>query len=119
MRVLLQVVQNASCVIDEKTFSSINKGFLLFVGFTSTDNEEIMKKVINKITSLRVFLDSEGKTNLSLEDVHGEIMCISQFTLYADIKKGRRPSFVEAAKQEISKPLYEKTLLQVYPNSFI
>ena len=69
-----------------------------------------MKKVINKITSLRVFLDSEGKTNLSLEDVHGEIMCISQFTLYADIKKGRRPSFVEAAKQEISKPLYEKTL---------
>lgn len=110
MRVLLQVVQNASCVIDEKTFSSINKGFLLFVGFTSTDNEEIMKKVINKITSLRVFLDSEGKTNLSLEDVHGEIMCISQFTLYADIKKGRRPSFVEVAKQEISKPLYEKTL---------
>lgn len=110
MRVLLQVVQNASCVIDEKIFSSINKGFLLFVGFTSTDNEEIMKKVINKITSLRVFLDSEGKTNLSLEDVHGEIMCISQFTLYADIKKGRRPSFVEAAKQEISKPLYEKTL---------
>lgn len=110
MRVLLQVVQNASCVIDEKTFSSINNGFLLFVGFTSTDNEEIMKKVINKITSLRVFLDSEGKTNLSLEDVHGEIMCISQFTLYADIKKGRRPSFVEAAKQEISKPLYEKTL---------
>ena len=57
-----------------------------------------------------MFLDSEGKTNLSLEDVHGEIMCISQFTLYADIKKGRRPSFVEAAKQEISKPLYEKTL---------
>ena len=57
-----------------------------------------------------MFLDSEGKTNLSLEDVHGEIMCISQFTLYADIKKGRRPSFVEAAKQEIGKPLYEKTL---------
>ena len=110
MRILLQVVQNASCTIDGNVFSSINNGFLLFVGFTSTDNEEIMKKVINKITSLRVFLDSEGKTNLSLEDVHGEIMCISQFTLYADIKKGRRPSFVEAAKQEISKPLYEKTL---------
>ena len=71
-----------------------------------------MKKVINKITSLRVFLDSEGKTNLSLEDVHGEIMCISQFTLYADCSNGNRPSFTEAAKpeQEISKPLYEKTL---------
>ena len=65
-----------------------------------------MKKVINKITSLRVFLDSEGKTNLSLEDVHGEIMCISQFTLYANCRKGNRPSFIGAGKPDMAKELY-------------
>ncbi len=110
MKVLLQVVKQAKCIIDNKIYSSIDKGFLFFVGHNYFDNEEIMKKTINKACSLRLFEDSNGKTNLSLDDVGGKILCISQFTLYADVKKGRRPSFVNAAKGEISEPLYLKTI---------
>lgn len=110
MKVLLQVVKQAKCVIDNKIYSSIDKGFLFFVGYNYLDNEEIIKKTINKACSLRLFEDSNGKTNLSLDDVGGKILCISQFTLYADVKKGRRPSFVNAAKGEISEPLYLKTI---------
>lgn len=110
MKVLLQVVKQAKCVIDNKIYSSIDKGFLFFVGYNYLDNEEIIKKTINKACSLRLFEDSNGKTNLSLDDVGGKILCISQFTLHADVKKGRRPSFVNAAKGEISEPLYLKTI---------
>ena len=109
MKVLLQVVKHARCIIDNKVHSSIENGFLFFVGFNYLDNEEVMKKTIAKACSLRLFMDSNGKTNLSLNDVGGKIMCISQFTLYADVKKGRRPSFNVAARGEVGLPLYEKT----------
>lgn len=107
MKVLLQVVKQASVSIDEKIYSEINKGYLLFVGFNYFDNEEIIKKVMDKVMSLRLFMDNNDKMNLSLNDVNGEVMCVSQFTLYADIKKGRRPSFNLAANGSVSKPLYD------------
>ena len=117
MRCVIQVVRQAKCIIDEKEFSSIGKGFLLLVGFTSGDKEETIYKVIDKILSLRLFLDSNGKTNLSLKDVGGEVMCISQFTLYGDIKKGRRPSFTNSLNRSEAEPLYLKTI--AYLNSQI
>ena len=107
MRVILQVVKNAKCVIDNCIHSSIDKGFLLFVGFTEGDNEEIIRKMVEKILKLRIFLDENGKTNLSLKEVNGEILSISQFTLYADVKKGNRPSFISALKGEESSRLYD------------
>ena len=110
MRVVLQVVKNASVTIDEKIYSQINEGFLLLVGFNNEDNEEIVRKVIDKIISLRVFMDENGKTNLAFLDLNKEILCVSQFTLYADIKKGRRPSFINAMRPEDATKLYDYTL---------
>ena len=110
MRVVLQVVKNASVSIDEQIYSQINEGFLLLVGFTNGDNEEIIKKVIDKIISLRVFMDENGKTNLAFLDLNMQLMCVSQFTLYADIKKGRRPSFINAMRPEEATKLYDYTM---------
>lgn len=110
MKVVLQVVKNASVTIDDKLYSSIDEGLLLLVGFTQGDNEEIIKKVIDKIISLRIFLDENGKTNLAFLDGKREILCVSQFTLYADIKKGRRPSFVKALEPTSASSLYDFTL---------
>lgn len=108
MRVVLQRVRHASVEIDGRMQGSIQQGFLLFVGITQGDSEEVIEKVASKCAQLRVFEDDNGKMNRSLQDVNGEILSISQFTLYADCKKGRRPGFEKAAKPEISKPLYEK-----------
>lgn len=110
MRVVLQVVKNASVTIDKQIYSQIDQGFLLLVGFTHGDNEETIRKVIDKIISLRVFMDENGKTNLAFLDLNMEIMCVSQFTLYADIKKGRRPSFINAMRPEDATKLYDYTL---------
>ena len=110
MRVVLQVVKNASVTIDEKIYSQIKEGFLLLVGFNNDDNQEIVRKVIDKIISLRVFMDENGKTNLAFLDLNKEILCVSQFTLYADIKKGRRPSFINAMRPEEATKLYDYTL---------
>ena len=110
MRVVLQVVTHASVTIDSKVYSQINEGFLLLVGFEEGDNEEIVNKVMNKIVSLRLFADEQGKTNLAFTDIGGEILCISQFTLYADIKKGRRPSFINAMRPERATKLYDYTI---------
>ena len=110
MRVFLQVVTHASVTIDSKVYSQINEGFLLLVGFEEGDNEEIVNKVMNKIVSLRLFADEQGKTNLAFTDIGGEILCISQFTLYADIKKGRRPSFINAMRPERATKLYDYTI---------
>ena len=107
MRVVLQNVLSSSVSIDGKIISSINKGFLLLVGFTHTDNELIVDKMINKIVGLRVFMDEFGKTNLSLKDVGGEILSVSQFTLYGNVKEGKRPSFVNAMRPEIATKLYD------------
>ena len=110
MRVVLQIVKNASVTIDDKVYSQINEGFLLLVGFNNDDNEDVVKKVIDKIISLRIFQDENGKTNLGFLDLEKELLCVSQFTLYADIKKGRRPSFIEAMRPEKATKLYDFTL---------
>ena len=94
MRVALQIVKNCSVEINNKPYSSINSGLLLLVGFTQNDNLEIIKKVIDKIITLRIFPDENGKTNLMFDKIKQEVMCVSQFTLYADISHGRRPSFI-------------------------
>ena len=110
MKSVLQVVKKATLSIDNKVYSSIGRGFLILVGFNNEDTEDDIKKMMDKLLGLRVFPDENGKTNLSLSDINGEIMVVSQFTLYADVKKGRRPSFTTSAPGNIAKPLYEKTL---------
>lgn len=95
MRIISQNVNEASVTIGGKLYSKINKGYLLLVSFTNGDNKDICDKVIHKLINLRVFPDDNGKTNLSIKDVNGEILSVSQFTLYADISKGNRPSFID------------------------
>ena len=107
MRIVLTTVTSASVTIEEKVVGQIGRGFCLLVGFTHTDTKEIVDKMIDKMLSLRVFMDEKGLTNLSIYDVKGEILSISQFTLYADLTGGRRPSFVNAMKPDKAKTLYE------------
>lgn len=107
MRVVLQRVSRAMVTIQKETYGSIEKGFLLLVGITQSDDEDIVNKMAAKCAQLRVFEDANGKMNLGLQDIGGAILSISQFTLYADCKRGRRPGFEKAAKPELSKPLYE------------
>lgn len=107
MRVVLQRVKSASCEIDGSTYSQINHGYLLLVGFTLNDTEKVITKVAKKINGLRIFSDDAGKLNLSIHDVGGKILSISQFTLYADTRKGNRPSFVSAMPGEKATLLYD------------
>ena len=107
MRIVLTTVLSASVTIDNKIVGQINRGFCLLVGFTHEDNQEVVDKMIDKMLSLRVFPDENGLTNLSIYDIKGEILSVSQFTLYADLAKGRRPSFVNAMKPDEAKALYQ------------
>ncbi len=107
MKFLIQNVQNASVQIENEIVGKINKGFVVFIGISDSDNTIIADKMIHKLLNLRIFKDSEGKTNLSLSDVSGELLLISQFTLYADCRHGNRPSFINAGKPELAKELYE------------
>ena len=107
MRAVIQLVKNASCTIDGELVSSIEKGYCSLVGFNEQDSKEIVDKMIAKIVKLRIFMDENEKMNLSIQDVGGSVLSISQFTLYANCKKGNRPSFIEAAKPSISSPLYD------------
>ncbi len=106
MRVLVQEVKRASVTINDELYSSINKGFLLFVGFTDGDNEETLRKMRDKVIKLRIFPDENGKTNLSLDQVGGEILSVSQFTLYGDMSEGNRPSFVKSMKPDEARVLF-------------
>lgn len=106
MKIVLSDVLSASVEIDHQIVSSIKEGFLLLVGFTNGDNTEIVDKMVDKILNLRVFADENGLTNLSLLDIKGEILSVSQFTLYADTKKGRRPSFINALNPNEAQKLY-------------
>lgn len=106
MRIVLTTVLNASVTIDNQIVGKINRGFCLLVGFTHEDNKEVVDKMIDKMLGLRVFPDENGLTNLSIYDVKGEILSVSQFTLYADLAKGRRPSFINAMKPDEAKALY-------------
>lgn len=108
MRVVLQRVLSASVVIDQNIYSSINIGFLILVGIETFDTDDDIEWLVNKITGLRVFNDAEGKMNLSIFDVGGEFLVISQFTLHASTKKGNRPSYIKAAKPENAILLYNK-----------
>ena len=107
MRVVLQRVKHASVHVDGKETGSIGQGFLILLGVSDTDDESTADKMADKICKLRIFEDENGKTNLSLADVGGELLVISQFTLYADCKKGNRPSFVKAGAPDMAEHLYE------------
>ena len=107
MRVVLQRVKEASVTIDGNVHGQIQQGYMALVGICEEDNQEIVAKLAKKTAELRVFSDADDKMNLGIQDVNGAILSISQFTLYADCKKGRRPSFVKAAKPDIANPLYE------------
>lgn len=108
MKIILQRVQSSSVKIDDKINGQIGKGYMALVGFCEGDNEAIVDKMVDKMIGLRVFEDDQGKMNLSIKDVDGSILSISQFTLYADCKKGRRPGFSLAAKPDIAIPLYDE-----------
>lgn len=107
MRVVLQRVKNGSVTVDGTITGTIDKGYVLLVGIKEGDTKEDVEYVANKIAGLRLFEDDEGKMNDSIQEVNGEILSVSQFTLYGDTRKGRRPSFTEAARPEIAEPLWE------------
>jgi D-tyrosyl-tRNA(Tyr) deacylase len=120
MRILIQECLKASVTIDSKVVGSISEGEVIFVGFTAGDDERIIDKMIEKLLKLRIFEDENGKTNLNLEVHGGKILCISQFTLYADLSQGNRPSFVNALGGSKSEPLYNyfcKRLSEVRPDT--
>ncbi len=108
MRVLLQRVSRAEVRVDGEVVGRVGRGHLLLVGFTDGDDEDALRWMADKVLGLRVFPDEEGRMNLSLEDVGGELLVVSQFTLYGDTRKGRRPSFVDAADPDLAVPLYER-----------
>lgn len=107
MRVVLQLVNGCKVNIDQKTNASIEKGFLLFLGVKNGDTEADAVKLAKKISGLRIFTDENDKMNLALSDVGGSVIVVSNFTLYADCSHGRRPSFINAARPDVSEPLYE------------
>lgn len=107
MKFVIQRVTEAACKVDGTVTGSIQKGFLVFIGIADTDTTAIADKLVSKLLGLRIFEDADGKTNLSLKDVEGSLLLISQFTLYADCRKGNRPSFVRAGKPEPAKKMYE------------
>lgn len=108
MRVLLQRVSRAEVRVDGRVTGRIARGYCLLVGFTGEDTDDEVSWMAEKVTGLRLFSDADGKMNLALEDVGGEVLVVSQFTLYGHADKGRRPSFLDAARPEIAVPLYER-----------
>ena len=107
MRVVIQRAKSAKCTVDGQITGQIDYGYCIFVGFNNEDTNEIIDKMIHKILFLRIFEDENGKMNKSIQDVEGSILSISQFTLYADCKKGNRPSFIEAGSPDKANELYE------------
>ena len=107
MRIVIQRVKHASVTIENKIKSEINKGLLILIGIEDSDNKEDIEWLCKKIANLRIFDDEEGIMNCSIKDVDGEILVVSQFTLYASTKKGNRPSYIRASKPDIAIPLYE------------
>jgi D-tyrosyl-tRNA(Tyr) deacylase len=108
MRAVVQRVSSASVTVDGDTIASIGRGVLVLLGVRQGDGDEAAEKLARKLRALRVFEDSNGRMNLSLDDIHGEILCVSNFTVYGDVRRGNRPSFVEAAAPEEAERLYER-----------
>ena len=108
MRALVQRVTRASVSVDGEPVSAIGRGMLVLLGVRTTDTEREADTLARKLKALRIFEDDEGRMNRSVDDVGGEILCVSQFTLYGDARKGNRPSFVDAARPDTAEPLYER-----------
>lgn len=108
MRVVVQRVKYAQVFVDQECVGSIQQGLLLLVGISNTDDESIIKKVAKKCVEMRIFNDKNGKMNIGVKDVSNQVLSISQFTLYGDVKKGKRPNFMKAADVDIAKLLYDK-----------
>lgn len=107
MKLVVQRVKKSSVVVEEKIIGEINKGFIVLIGVAPTDTKEIVDFLVQKLINLRVFEDENQKMNLSIKDINGELLLVSQFTLYADCSHGNRPSFINAAKPELANELYE------------
>ncbi len=107
MRFVIQRVTRADVSVEGEKISEIGKGFLVLIGISQTDTEAVADKMVDKLIGMRIFADENGKTNLALKDVEGELLLVSQFTLYADCKKGNRPSFTAAGAPDRAKELYE------------
>ena len=107
MRFIIQRVSEASVTVEDQTIGKIQKGFLVLIGVSDSDTQETADKLIKKMIGLRIFEDENGKTNLSLADVNGSLLLVSQFTLYANCKKGNRPSFIESGDPALAEELYE------------
>lgn len=107
MKLVIQRVTHASVTVDNNVIGKIGKGYMVLIGVSDTDTKEIADKMLDKMIKLRIFEDENGKTNLSLADVGGELLLISQFTLYSNCKKGNRPSFIEAGSPDHANALYE------------
>lgn len=112
MRFLIQRVREASCTVDGTVTGAIGQGLVVFIGVSDTDTEETADRMIRKMSKLRIFDDSEGKVNLSLADIGGDLLLISQFTLYADCRKGNRPSFFKAGEPKHAEQLYDYIVRQ-------
>ncbi|MEN8815782.1 MAG: D-aminoacyl-tRNA deacylase [Nonlabens sp.] len=110
MRVVLQRVSESSVAIDGSVHAAIGKGLLILLGITHGDTQEDIDWLVNKIIGIRIFSDQDGKMSLSIQDIKGELLVISQFTLFASTKKGNRPSYIDAARPEVAVPLYEAFL---------
>ncbi|GIK73195.1 MAG: D-aminoacyl-tRNA deacylase [Chloroflexota bacterium] len=108
MRAVIQRVSSARVLVDGLVVGQIERGFLVLVGITHSDGEVEARTLARKIVGLRVFEDDDGKMNLSLADIGGAVLAVSQFTLYGDVRKGRRPSFIDAARPEQAEPLYQR-----------
>ena len=118
MRFVIQRAENASVSVDGKVTGAIDKGFLVFIGVSKDDNKEIADKMIKKLLGMRIFRDENDKINLSLQDVGGSLLLVSQFTLYADCKKGNRPSFTNAGDPETANELYEYIISKCRENGY-
>lgn len=112
MKFVIQRVTEASVTVDDKVIGQIHKGFMVLIGVGQNDTKEIADKMVKKLVGLRIFEDENGKTNLSLADVDGELLLISQFTLYANCKKGYRPSFTDSGAPDLAEELYEYIIAQ-------
>lgn len=108
MKLVIQRVNHASVCVDDKITGDINHGLLVFLGISKTDTADMLQRYVDKLIKMRIFADENDKTNLSLSDIRGELLIVSQFTLYADCRKGNRPSFTNAGSPELANHLYEE-----------